>query len=82
MVTLMDKAKKRCFNQVWYIFQRQKYRDFGTPQQIRILSLGRVISQPWEAILHYTSTQQERKTMKSGIDLIFGNHPTSFATKF
>jgi hypothetical protein len=79
MVTLMDKAKKRCFNQVWYIFQRQKYRDFGTPQEIRILPLGRVISQPWKAILHYTSTQQERRTRKYGIDLTFGDHPTSFA---
>jgi hypothetical protein len=63
-------------------FSKAENQDFGTPQQIRILSLGRVISQPWEAILHYTSTQQERKTMKSGIDLIFGDHPTSFATKF
>jgi hypothetical protein len=26
MVTLMDKAKKRCFNHFWYRFQRQKIR--------------------------------------------------------
>jgi hypothetical protein len=56
-------------------FSTAKNQDFGTPQQIQILSLGRVISQPWEAILHYTSTQQKRRTIKSGIDLTLGIIP-------
>jgi hypothetical protein len=40
MVTLMDKAKKRCFNQVWYIFQRQKYRVFSQLNKFEFISLG------------------------------------------
>jgi hypothetical protein len=51
-------------------FSKAENQDFCTPQQIRILSLGRVITQPWKAILHCTRTLQDMKTMKCGIDLI------------
>jgi hypothetical protein len=47
--------------------------------RFEFVSLGRVITHPWKAILHCTITLQEMKTMKSGIDLIFGDHSTSFA---
>jgi hypothetical protein len=45
-------------------------------------SLGRVTSQPWEAVLHFTNSQQKKEIMKSGIDLILGDYPTYLATEF
>jgi hypothetical protein len=56
--------------------------DILPPQQIRISPLGRVTSQPWEAVLHFTNSQQEKEIMKSGIDLILGDYPTYLATEF
>jgi type 1 glutamine amidotransferase len=55
---------------------------FCTSQQIQIVSLGRVITQPWKDILHYTMTLQDMKTMKCGIDLILGIIPYLLQTEF
>jgi hypothetical protein len=55
---------------------------FCTSQQIRIVSLGRVINQPWKAILHCTRTLQDMKTMKCGIDLILRIIPYLLQTNF
>ena len=57
-------------------------QDILPPQQIQILPLGRVTSQPWEVVLHFTNSQQEKEIMKSGIDLILGDYPTYLATEF
>jgi hypothetical protein len=63
-------------------FSKAENQGFCTPQQIRILSLGRVINQPWKAILHCTGTLQDLKTMECGFDLIFRTIPYLLQTEF
>jgi hypothetical protein len=78
----MDKGKKRCLNHFWYLLQRKKIRIFAHLNKFEFVSLGRVITQPWKAILHCTMTLQDMKTMKCGIDLILRIIPYLLQNEF
>ena len=74
--------KEEVFQRFLASLTKTENQDSFSHKQIRIYLSWRVSIQPWDAILHYTNTQEERRTRKSGIDLNFGDHTTSFAIRF